>query len=59
LLIEVSNPYQEKLVTSGTKVGLNNLKQRIALIFGTQGQLSQQSSGDIFSVSLSLPFEIS
>jgi sensor histidine kinase YesM len=58
LLIEVSNPYQEGLVKSGTKVGLNNLKQRIGLIFGTQGQLSQQSSGNNFSVFLSLPFEV-
>jgi LytS/YehU family sensor histidine kinase len=58
LLIEVNNPFQADLVKSGTKVGLNNLKQRIALIFGTQGQLSQQSTGNIFSVSLSLPFEI-
>ena len=59
LLIEVNNPYQEDLVKSGTKVGLKNLKQRIELIFGTQGKLKQQSSGNTFSVSLSLPFEIS
>jgi len=58
LLIEVSNPFQEELVKSGTKVGLNNLKQRIGLIFGAQGQLNQQSSGNIFTVSLSLPFEV-
>jgi LytS/YehU family sensor histidine kinase len=59
LFIEVSNPYQEDLVKSGTKVGLKNLQQRIGLIFGTQGQLKQQGSGNTFSVSLSLPFEIS
>ncbi|MFT5294816.1 MAG: hypothetical protein ACI9YH_000826 [Colwellia sp.] len=59
LLIEVSNPFQENLVKSGTKVGLKNLKQRVGLIFGTQGKLKQQSSGNTFSVSLSLPFEIS
>jgi sensor histidine kinase YesM len=58
LLIEVSNPYRESLVKSGTKVGLKNLKQRIGLIFGTQGKLSQQGTGSIFTVSLSLPFEI-
>jgi LytS/YehU family sensor histidine kinase len=58
LLIEVSNPYQEDLVKSGTKVGLKNLEQRIGLIFGTQGKLSQQGTGSIFTVSLSLPFEI-
>jgi sensor histidine kinase YesM len=59
LLIEVSNPYKEDLVKPGTKVGLNTLKQRIGLIFGAQGKLTQQSTGDNFSVSLSLPFEIS
>lgn len=57
LLIEVSNPFREDLVRSGTKVGLNNLKQRIELIFGAQGQLSQSSSDSIFTVSLSLPFD--
>jgi LytS/YehU family sensor histidine kinase len=59
LLIEVSNPFQENLVKPGTKVGLKNLKQRVGLIFGTQGKLKQQSAGNTFSVSLSLPFEIS
>lgn len=59
LLIKVSNPYQEDLVKPGTKVGLKSLQQRIGLIFGTQGQLKQQRSGNTFSVSLSLPFEIS
>jgi signal transduction histidine kinase len=58
LLIEVSNPFREDLVKSGTKVGLNNLKQRIGLIFGAQGQLNQQSSKDTFSIALSLPFEV-
>ena len=59
LLIKVSNPYQEDLVKPGTRVGLKSLQQRIGLIFGTQGQLKQQRSGNTFSVSLSLPFEIS
>ena len=58
LLIEVSNPYQEDLVKPGTKVGLKALKQRIGLIFGTQGKLNHKSTGSIFTVSLSLPFEI-
>lgn len=58
LIVEVSNPYQEDLVKSGTRVGLKNLQQRIGLIFGAQAQLDRQSIGNVFSVSLSLPFEV-
>lgn len=57
LIIEVINPYQESLVKSGTKVGLKNLKQRIELIFGKQGTLSQKADNDIFNVNMSLPYD--
>ena len=58
LLVEVSNPFREDLVKSGTQVGLKNLQQRIGLIFGGQGKLIQTSSDEIFTVSLILPFEV-
>jgi len=57
LIIEVINPYQQSLVKSGTKVGLKNLKQRIELIFGKQGTLSQKADNDIFNVNMSLPYD--
>jgi hypothetical protein len=57
VIIDVINPYQTDLVKSGTKVGLKNLNQRIELIFGKQGRLSQKTDNDIFHVCMSLPYE--
>jgi sensor histidine kinase YesM len=57
VIIDVINPYQADLVKSGTKVGLKNLTQRVELIFGKQGTLSQKADNDTFHVSLSLPYE--
>jgi len=57
LIIDVINPYQADLVKSGTKVGLKNLTQRIELIFGKQGLLSQETDNDTFHVNMSLPYE--
>jgi hypothetical protein len=57
VIIDVINPYQSDLVKSGTKVGLKNLTQRIELIFGKQGKLSQKTDHDTFHVNMSLPYE--
>jgi len=57
LIIDIINPYQSDLVKSGTKVGLKNLTQRIELIFGKQGKLSQETNNDTFHVNMSLPYE--
>ncbi len=57
LLIEVTNPFEQALVKSGTKIGLKNLQQRIALIFGEHGKISQTSTDNLFSVTLTLPFK--
>ena len=57
VIIDVINPYQSDLVKSGTKVGLKNLTQRIELIFGKQGKLSQETDHDTFHVNMSLPYE--
>ncbi|MEW6991905.1 sensor histidine kinase [Colwelliaceae bacterium 6441] len=57
LMIEVINPFNEALVKSGTQVGLKNLQQRIALIFGHSGKMSQTITDSTFTASLALPFE--
>ncbi len=57
VVIDIMNPYQADLVKSGTKVGLKNLTQRIELIFGKQGTLSQEVDNDTFHVNMSLPYE--
>lgn len=57
VVVDIINPYQANLVKSGTKVGLKNLTQRIELIFGKQGKLSQKADNDTFHVCMSLPYE--
>lgn len=58
LFIEVINPFREDLVKSGTQVGLKNLEQRIALIFGSRGELKRTNIDSVFTVKLTLPFEL-
>ena len=57
LNVQVSNPYQKDLVKSGTQVGLKNLQQRIALIFGAEGMLTNSTNDNIYTVNLTLPYE--
>ena len=58
VIITVINPYQADLVVSGTKVGLSNIKQRIALMYGNQGALTEQQNNGLFQMQLSLPCEV-
>jgi len=57
LSISVSNPFSENLIKPGTQVGLKNLQQRIGLIFGNKGTLNKNSTDNLFTVTLALPFE--
>jgi len=58
LQIEVTNPYQQELVNSGTKLGLANLKQRIELMFKPAGTLTQTSDNNMFKITIKIPCEI-
>ena len=58
VIITVINPYQADLVVSGTQVGLNNIKQRIALMYGAQGSLTQEDFNGFYQVKLTLPSEV-
>jgi hypothetical protein len=58
VIITVINPYQADLVVSGTQVGLNNIKQRISLMYGAQGTLAQEENNGIYQVQLTLPCEV-
>ncbi len=60
VIIEVSNPYDARLQAAGTEVGLANLKQRIALIYGSEASLLVNKEVDkdksTFQVLVTLPF---
>jgi len=58
LQIEVTNPYQQELVNSGTKLGLANLKQRIELMFKPAETLTQTSDNNMFKITINIPCEI-
>ena len=58
LILSVGNPYDVELVESGTQIGLDNLKQRIELMYGNQGQVVQDSVDGYFQVKLIIPAEV-
>ncbi|WP_198149761.1 sensor histidine kinase [Colwellia sp. MT41] len=56
VIIEVSNPYDIDLLESGTEIGLANLKQRIALIYGDAGSILINKTNSTFNVMITLPY---
>ena len=59
--IEVVNdaPKQARLDTIGTGLGLDNIEQRLNLLYGSNAKLSAKLEGDLFRVVISLPIETS
>ncbi|CAH9049990.1 hypothetical protein PSECIP111951_00095 [Pseudoalteromonas holothuriae] len=60
LHINISNPYIETAYsnTNGTNTGLNNVKNRIELLYGSSGQFCIQIGNNRFSVNLIIPLEV-
>mgnify|MGYP000055668990 CR=1 FL=1 len=57
LCVEVTNPFDEALVKSGTQVGLDNLNKRIRLLTSEQGSLTHEAKDSIFNAAMRLPLE--
>lgn len=55
IIIKVTNPYEAQLVEAGTQIGLNNIKQRVDLMYGSKGSVSQTDDNGSFLVKLTLP----
>lgn len=55
IIISVTNPYEAKLVEAGTQIGLDNIKQRIELMYGPEGSIVQADDNGHFKVKLTLP----
>jgi two-component system, LytTR family, sensor histidine kinase AlgZ len=54
-LLRVSNSYDKKNNTTGTQVGLGNVKARLKLMFGENHKLTQSKQYNEFSIILELP----
>ena len=56
LLIEISNPYDPKDVSSqGKGIGINNVKQRLQIIFGNKADIRIKKSTGQFTCTVTLP----
>lgn len=56
-LLSVSNPYSEQSNIDGTKLGLENLRQRLALMFGSQASLQTIKNKGSYLAQVSMPYE--
>lgn len=57
LKVFVNNPFDPAIDTSGTKLGIKNLSQRIELMFAKQAKLTQTSNNETYYSELVLPYE--
>lgn len=55
--ISVTNPYDEKLIKSGTQLGLKNIRSRLELMFQQHGQLIINKQNGLFCAVLEVPYE--
>ena len=56
--IAIENPRETDVRPSRTGVGLHNVRQRIATLFGDAGRLDARADGDRFRVELNLPCSV-
>ncbi len=57
LRVSVHNPYDDTARTSGSRATLDQLKQRLDLLYGPRASLSTQRDGEFFAVVVELPDE--
>ncbi|MBV1911731.1 MAG: histidine kinase [Kangiellaceae bacterium] len=58
VLIEVTNPKLEESKHKGHGIALNNITQRLEVIFNGQASLAQENLNDIYRVSMRIPFNM-
>ena len=54
--IVVTNPFHPQVVSTGNHMALNNIRERMALLYDVEGQLTTQVADGLFRVHLSLPY---
>ncbi len=56
LFIEVTNNFDEEAVSQkGAGIGLKNIKQRLALLYGSEDLLQFEKNGSLFKVTVEIP----
>ncbi len=55
VIIQVSNPRVEKSQHKGHGIALNNITQRLEVLFSGQASLTQETIGEIFQVTMKIP----
>ncbi len=56
-LLSVSNPYSDQSNIDGTKLGLDNLRQRLELMFGSKASLKTIKNKGLYLAQVSMPYE--
>ncbi|HWV62820.1 MAG TPA: histidine kinase [Oxalicibacterium sp.] len=54
--IAITNPFHENVVSTGNHMALNNIRERLALLYDVEGELTTGVSNGLFAVHLSLPY---
>jgi two-component system sensor histidine kinase AlgZ len=54
--IVITNPFHVDVVSTGNHMALNNIRERMALLYDVEGQLTTQVTDGLFRVHLSLPY---
>jgi len=53
----VSNPFSPETNTDGTKIGLNNLRQRLELMFGSKASLKTYKKNNTYTAEIKVPYD--
>lgn len=54
--IAVTNPFHAGAISTGNHMALNNIRERMALLYDVEGQLTTNVTDGLFKVYLSLPY---
>jgi two-component system sensor histidine kinase AlgZ len=54
--IAMTNPFHPQVISTGNHMALNNIRERMALLYDVEGQLTTQVTDGLFRVHLSLPY---
>jgi two-component system sensor histidine kinase AlgZ len=54
--IAMTNPFHPQVVSTGNHMALNNIRERMALLYDVEGQLTTHVVDGLFRVHLSLPY---
>lgn len=54
--IAITNPFHPHAISTGNHMALNNIRERMALLYDVEGQLTTQVADGLFRVHLSVPY---